>query len=50
MTIREKALKALTMEVRKKIYNFYNEGLPTGVISDKLNIPEYYVVVALGRD
>lgn len=50
MTIREKALKALTSELGKKIYELDDDGIPTGVIADKLNIPEYYVIVALGRD
>lgn len=50
MNIREKALRALTQEVRNKIYELDREGMPTGVISDILNIPEYYVVLALGRE
>lgn len=52
MNIRKKAKMFLAKNegIRREIDRLNNEGYPSYIIADKLNLPEYYIIVALGRD
>lgn len=49
MNIREEALKYLTDDKVKHIKLLWNSGKPTYEVAKEMDIPEYYVIVALGR-
>lgn len=52
MNIRKKAKMFLAKndDVRREIVRLNCEGYPSYIIADKVNLPEYYIIVALGGD